>query len=86
MKLSNVLQFPSRSERLPRPAPVADVRPMERDTRPMPAPAEDDTAAQVQVLSTLAFYAGQGHDHGQRARAALEQIHARVSASMGEQA
>lgn len=54
------------------------------DTRPMPAPVNDQPVVQpegvsaAQLLNTLAFYAGHGFDHGERARTALGQLQAHV--------
>lgn len=79
----SVIPFQQRAERLPRPAPAAwpNNDGIERDDRPMPAPAEDaepmiGVPASVfsGMLQALAFYAGAptpGFDDGALARSAL---------------
>jgi hypothetical protein len=81
--VSNVLQFPTRAERLPRAAPAQASWPnndgIERDESDLASEGpvvQPEAVSAVGVLKTLAFYASQGFDHGKRARETLEQMHA----------
>lgn len=77
--MDNVLQF--RPRKAAEPAPVAA----------QPSQVGNDAAvgemlvqsAAMQVISTLAFYANQGFDHGRRARAAVGAMNQILAAASG---